>query len=81
MPLKTIRVSLSLVLTCLLLALPAAAVGQSPTPTNDVYDPADKKQSKTAGLPFGGRDIGLVLLAGTALLGTGVVVRRASRTD
>jgi hypothetical protein len=32
-------------------------------------------------LPFTGFEIGIALLAGTALIGTGVLIRRASRGD
>jgi hypothetical protein len=59
------------------MALPATA-GAQVTPSQDVYGHPDVKQQE-AGLPFGGRDVGLVVFAGAALLGTGIAVRRASR--
>ncbi len=69
--------AVALSLAVLVLALPAIAGAQA-TPSQDVYGHADVKQQE-AGLPFGGRDIGIVMLAGAALLGTGLAVRRASR--
>jgi hypothetical protein len=85
---------LTIVLSLALLA-PAAAWGQ--TPTDEIYDPADIRTGQDAGdagdgagngdtakagtLPFSGSDVLLVVLAGSAVLGTGIVIRRASRTD
>lgn len=77
------RSFLALALSLVVLALPAAAVSQG-TPANDVYGNVDVKQQESASsssLPFGGRDVAFVVLAGAALLGTGVAVRRAVRSD
>jgi hypothetical protein len=76
-----------------MLAFPALA-GAQVTPGDDIYDPADKKSTIAVsasgsggggggddGLPFTGLDVGLVLLAGAAVLGTGLAIRRAARTD
>lgn len=77
------RLLLALVLSLVVLALPAAAGAQG-TPANDVYGNVDVKQQESASsssLPFGGRDVAVVVLAGAALLGTGAAVRRAVRSD
>jgi hypothetical protein len=72
---------------CLALLAPGAAWAQ--TPTDDVYDPVDKRtevrtearaEAGSDKLAFTGRDVGLVVLAGGAILGTGLAIRRASRT-
>jgi hypothetical protein len=76
------------IFTALALALPAGALAL--TSTNDVYDPVDARvqQASSAGggggggaLPFSGLDIAIVVLAGLAILATGLLIRRASRTD
>jgi hypothetical protein len=76
-------------LIVLVLAAPARALAS--TPTDDVYDPLDQREhtSQTAsgaentssGLAFTGLDVGLVVLAGVAVLGTGIALRRATRSD
>ena len=73
-------------------AIPALAGAQ--TPSDDIYDPADKTAAKVAvsassgggdddgdNLPFTGLEVGLVVLAGAAVLGTGLAIRRATRAD
>jgi hypothetical protein len=77
------------ILFCLAMAMPGAAVAQ--TPTDDVYDPIDERTenrdnasgsgSGDGDLPLTGSDIVLVVLAGGAILGTGLAVRRASRDN
>ena len=71
-----------MIFLALALAVPGAAVAQ--TPTDDIYDPIDvrtESRADTKGdLPYTGGDIALVVLAGTAILGTGVAIRRASRS-
>jgi hypothetical protein len=68
------------ILTALILAVPASALAE--TPTNDIYDPLDeRKQHASSGLAFTGLDIWLVVLAGIVILVTGLVIRRAARTD
>jgi hypothetical protein len=74
-----------------LLALPAYAVAE--TPTDDLYSHADTRDSASlsssattrdpgsSGLAFTGLDVGLVVLAGAVILGTGLAIRRATRTD
>ena len=69
------RRSLVVVVVSLLLVLPAAA--NAATPTDDIYDPTDKQQQESSGLPFTGLDVGIVVLAGAFVLGTGLAVRRA----
>ncbi|TMM14598.1 MAG: hypothetical protein E6G00_00335 [Actinobacteria bacterium] len=66
-----------------LVALPAVA---SATPTDDVYggtlgqvESNTQAKSDKSGLPFTGLDVGIVVLAGGFLVGTGLVIRRASR--
>lgn len=71
----------------LTLALLAPAAGWAQTPTDDVYDPIDSRTEERAdasgngggGLPYTGGDIALVIAAGAAILGTGIVIRRSSR--
>jgi hypothetical protein len=80
------RVSL---LVALILVLPGSALAQ--TPTDDVYRKADITTGgpggpkTTAGnsseIPFTGLDVAIVALAGVAVLGTGIAIRRASRLD
>ena len=73
--------------TALLLAIPAAALAA--TPTDDVYDPVDARTQAAAsssahtssGLPFTGLDIAIVVIAGLAILATGLLIRRATRPD
>ena len=73
------------ILFCLAMAVPGVAAAQ--TPTDDIYDPIDTRTETRAdasgggNLPYTGGDILLVVLAGAAVLGTGIVIRRASRTD
>ena len=81
------RPLLALIFTIALLALPSVAGAQA-TPEDDVYDPVDvKRQADSAlpqddsALPLTGRDLGITLLAGVALVGTGVAVRRGMRSD
>jgi hypothetical protein len=66
----------------LALVVPGAAGAQ--TPTDDVYDPIDERTETRANasgdLPLTGGDLGLVALAGAAILGTGIVIRRSSQT-
>jgi hypothetical protein len=66
--------------------VPSVAAAQ--TPTDDMYGPLDIRASGSTGsvqggdkLPFSGLDVGIVALAGAAVLGTGLVIRRASRPD
>jgi hypothetical protein len=87
------RATLLAILTAALLALPASAMAQ--TPTDDLYSHADTRDSVSSsvsssatttdpgssGLAFTGLDVGLVVLAGAAILGTGLAIRRATRTD
>jgi hypothetical protein len=78
-----LRATLLAILAAALLALPAGAVAQ--TPTDDVYSHAESRQqtapadAKSAGLAFTGLDVGFVVLAGAFLVGTGLLIRRASR--
>jgi hypothetical protein len=76
-----LRLLLVVAIALVVLALPAAASAQ--TPAQDVYDPKDLKVqgSDAGGVPFTGLDIAVVVLAGAALLGTGVAIRRAARSD
>jgi hypothetical protein len=68
------------IFTALILAVPAAALAE--TPTGDMYDPVDaRKQQASSGLAFTGLDIWLVVLAGIVILVTGLAIRRATRTD
>jgi hypothetical protein len=83
------RATLLAILTAALLALPAVAFAE--TPTDDLYKHADSREQistttttaepKSSGLAFTGLDVGLVVLAGAAILGTGLALRRASRPD
>ena len=41
--------------------------------------PTISAKSDKSGLPFTGLDVGIVVLAGGFLVGTGLVIRRASR--
>jgi hypothetical protein len=85
-----LRPALVAILTALLLALPAASA-LAETPTDEVYSQADAQQQAAAsvsttengssGLPFSGLDVGIVALAGLGILGTGLAIRRATRTD
>lgn len=71
-----------MILIAVAVAVPGVAGAQ--TPTDDVYDPIDvrtESRADTKGdLPYTGGDIALVVLAGAAVLGTGLAIRRASRT-
>jgi hypothetical protein len=65
-----------------LLPSTAAAV----TPTQDVYSRAATaggggSPNDPGGLPFSGLDVGIVLVAGALLVGTGLAIRRSARTD
>jgi len=79
-----VRAFCLMIFLALALAVPGAAVAQ--TPTDDIYDPVDVRTESRASadtkgdLPYTGGDIALVVLAGTAILGTGVAIRRASRS-
>jgi hypothetical protein len=90
---RGIAARLALLVTVLMLAIPTVAFGQSTDPTSAQYDPRDKQvagstgsgndgdgglNSNVAGLPFTGVDLLIVLGAGAALLGTGIVLRRLS---
>ena len=71
-----------LIFVSLALAVPAIAGAQA-TPTDDTYDPVDvrieeRADTKGGDLPYTGGDIALVVIAGAAILGTGVAIRRAS---
>jgi hypothetical protein len=64
-------------------ALPAIA---SAEPTDDVYggtlgqvESSTQAKPNDNGLPFTGLDVGIVVLGGAFLIGTGLVIRRASR--
>jgi hypothetical protein len=71
-----------MILLSLALAVPGTAGAQ--TATDDTYDPVDvrvESRADTSGdLPYTGGDIALVVLAGAAILGTGLAIRRASST-
>ena len=75
-----VRAFWSILLISLALAVPATAAAQ--TPTDDVYDPVDVRQSATSSdkLPYTGGDVALVVLAGAAIAGTGFAIRRASQS-
>ena len=74
-----------MMLIAVALVVPGTAGAQ--TPTDAVYDPVDvRTESRAAAdtkgdLPYTGGDIALVVLAGTAILGTGFAIRRASRSN
>jgi hypothetical protein len=89
---KRLSAALAAFVAALLFALPApAGAAECEGPTGDQYcentqvltaggsggsaDPADPE----GGLPFTGLDLGLSLVAGAALLGAGVALRRVSR--
>ena len=86
---RALRAPIYGIFTALFLALPAAAVAQ--TPTDDVYDPVDARQvassakhavssaHETGGLAFTGLDVWVVVLAGIVVLLTGLAIRRATR--
>jgi hypothetical protein len=67
-------------------AVPAAAFA---SPTDDIYggvagrvesnQTGSTADPKGQGLPFTGLSVGIVVVAGACLIGTGLVVRRASR--
>ena len=86
------RIRLALLVVCFSVALGAlapTAFGQSATEDNytplagQQADPGDPtvRSSDGGSLPFTGLEAGLVALAGAALLGTGLLVRRASRSE
>ncbi len=53
-----------------------------PSPTQDQYcPPAPPPATDRGGLPFSGYDVGLAALAAVGLVGAGVGLRKASRTD
>jgi hypothetical protein len=64
--------------------VPAAALA---TPTDDIYGGVAGRIQSTGssgdpndqGLPFTGLSVGIVVVAGACLIGTGLIVRRASR--
>ena len=76
-----------LALTMMLVAAPAYA--QQVNPTQEAYSvTAANVQEQVSGteesdssLPFTGLELGIVLAAGVALLGTGLAVRRISRSQ
>lgn len=76
------RAICSTFILCLALIVPSAAGAQ--TATDDVYDPIDQRTEQRAeakgDLPLTGGEVGLVVLAGGAILGTGLAIRRASQT-
>jgi hypothetical protein len=82
------RARLLATLVLLVLALPASAIAQSPA--DDVYNPLDSRQETPGassqsgdshgGLPFTGTDVAIFGGAGLLLVGTGVGIRRASRS-
>jgi hypothetical protein len=86
------RIPFTALILVLALAFPALSFAQT-TPGDDVYDPADKRSQVEVsasggggggdggGLPFTGLEVGLVALAGAAVLGTGLVIRRASGAE
>jgi hypothetical protein len=70
----------AVIITLIVLALPQAAGAQA-TPTDDVYRKNTvQQQGSDPGLPLTGLDLAIVVLAGATLIGTGVAVRRASRS-
>jgi hypothetical protein len=84
------------VLASVMLAFSGLAVAQTPS-DNAYSGLAAEQQAAAGGddngtvnttaaaeegsLPFTGFEVGIALLAGTALLGTGLLVRRAARDD
>jgi hypothetical protein len=89
-----VRATLVALVLSVMLVIPSVAAAQ--TPTDDIYAPIDIRDSGASGnigdgsgnaatagdkLPFSGLDVGIVALAGAAVLGTGLVIRRASRPD
>ncbi|MBV9212114.1 MAG: hypothetical protein JOZ25_00520 [Actinobacteria bacterium] len=72
---------------CVIAALLAAPVAALASPTDDIYggtlgnvQSTTQRHDPNRGLPFTGLDVGIVVLAGAFLVGTGLAVRRASRT-
>jgi hypothetical protein len=77
--------------TCLLLSVAGTALAA--TPTQDAYsgvagqqatggggsNPSGTADTSSSTLPFTGTDLLLIAIVGTALVGTGVAIRRASR--
>lgn len=60
----------------------AAGVQQFGGPGNgDSQLVASTSPESSSSLPFTGLDLGLVAIAGIALVGTGLIVRRTSRTN
>jgi hypothetical protein len=49
--------------------------------TTETVEPSSTESSSSGSLPFTGLDVGLIALAGVALVGTGLLVRRATRSD
>jgi hypothetical protein len=82
-----LRPALLAIAIAALLALPAAAMAE--TATDDLYKHADTREQVSAsstepgsgGLAFTGLDVGLVVLAGVVVLGSGLAIRRAVRED
>jgi hypothetical protein len=81
---RSLSTLFSTIAVFLLAAVPALAA----TPTDDVYAPTDAKiQASSAGagdpssLPFTGFELALLIVAGLIVLATGLLVRRASRSD
>jgi hypothetical protein len=55
---------------------------QDTAPAGPAAQPTPPQQQPQAGdLPFTGLDVGIVVLLGAVLIGTGFVLRRTTRTD
>lgn len=88
---KKLATIVALLTTCLMLAVAGTALAASPT--QDAYSgvagqqeggngaarPVAAQTSNGSSLPFTGTDLLLIGLAGTALVGTGVALRRTTR--
>jgi hypothetical protein len=76
------------VLVVALFVVAAPAYAQQVNPTQEAYSitAASVQEQVTSGgeedsLPFTGMELGIVLIAGVALLGTGLAVRRLGRSE
>jgi hypothetical protein len=91
---KRLSAAIAALAAATLFALPApAGAAECDGPTGDQYCPETQvltgsgSGSGTAtdagdgGLPFTGLDLGISLVAGAGLLGAGVALRRATRTE
>lgn len=72
------------VVAFLALLVPASALAQSDSSTCDAYNPQTCQiktfdGTKSSTLPFTGLDVLLLSIGGGAMIGAGLVVRRASR--